>query len=465
MRVSKILFVDDDESFLRSLTRSFSRLFPGHPEIYSAKNAEDAEAIASAQEIDVAIIDLSLNSREGPGSGLRLLCSLLQHSPDIRVIVLTGHDCEKYGVDAITRGASTFLSKPPDIAHLVSLVRDAIDHAHLRQLYRSLLSSSSPLPLNIGLSSRNHAMRQALDLVCFAALNSNPVIILGETGTGKGLIAETIHRASLRLHQGRFVHYLPNFSSADLTASELFGHRKGAFTGAIIERKGLIEEAHQGTLFVDEVDQVPLQTQVSLLNVLQTKKFRPLGSNRELQSDFRLITASNSDVHQAVSEGRIRSDFYHRIAHFTINIPPLRERQEDIADLAEQFLLHSSAQNRLAVIGLSSNALGKLSSYNWPGNVRELLAVIESATALAAYRKQRLIEPEHIVFISPLSATSGKRKKAGTFRDLVRSFELELVEEALKQAEGNQTAAAQKLGLDRSTFRRILNRKHNPSPR
>jgi DNA-binding NtrC family response regulator len=252
-----------------------------------------------------------------------------------------------------------------------------------------------------------------------------------------------------------FLRYQPQFGSADLVSSELFGHQRGAFTGAIDARKGLIEEANRGTLFIDEVAELPRETQILLLEVLQNKSFRRLGSNRDIASDFRLVTATNVDPAEMVKKGQMRADFFHRIAHLTIELPPLRERREDIAHLADSIMKNTATRERLAVTGIAPAALSRLVRFSWPGNVRQLAAVIEGATFHAHYQRRKIIEVPDLSLDKdkPLEDSGGV-----SFRERVQDFERRLVEEALQRCGGNQSEAARLLALDRNQLRRVLKR-------
>jgi Nif-specific regulatory protein len=254
-----------------------------------------------------------------------------------------------------------------------------------------------------------------------------------------------------------FIRVQPTFGSADLISSELFGHEKGAFTGAVEARSGLIEEANGGTLFIDEVDELPQETQVILLNVLQEKTYRRLGSNKSRHSDFRLIVATNMPLEQLVTSKKMREDFFHRVSHCIIKLPTLSQRQEDIESLSEQFLEDIVTRENLNVRGFSTGVAPRLLSYAWPGNIRELQATIESAAYRAAYQNKRLIEFED--FNLPKKSSSKSPTNALSFRERIDAFAVQLAEEALARNGNNQTKAAESLKLDRTSFRRILKHK------
>lgn len=450
----KILFVDDDEASIRSLISSLRRLGTEF-EFLSTGSTQEAITTAKKEQPEVAVIDLSIEPSRGPESGYELLDELQTLDPTIRVLVLTGHGANDYGLEALQRGAASFLVKPADPKHLNALIRDAVSFSCLQRSYQQLSTKEDNLKNFTGLSSKSSSMDTVIEGVAYAASNNQPVLLVGETGVGKGVIAEAIHRASSR-KSGPFLRFQAGFGSSDLVSSELFGHQKGAFTGAVENRTGLLEEANQGTLFIDEVDEIPGETQVLLLNVLQEKVFKRLGSNKEIRSDFRLIAATNQNLEKILKTGKLRADLYHRIAHFTIEIPSLAERKADIPDLVNLFVANLSNKEKLAINGLTQAALAKLTRHNWPGNVRELQAVVEGGVYRASYARRRFVLPEDLRIQA--RGKTGKTSEL-SFREKVSSYEIQIIEEALAKANNNQSLAAELLQLDRSTLRRILARK------
>ena len=447
-----VLFVDDDEIATRRLIRSLES--KGAPyKALKATTSEQALKLSRDYTPQAAIIDLTINEKIGPDSGFDLIRDLLDIDHTIRIIVLTGSQDSHIGIKAIQHGASSFLNKPVDLNHIYQIILDGINSCHLKRHFLKLQKESNIHPAIPGFITASNAMKDVVEKIKFASSTNQPVLILGETGTGKGVVARAIHSISSR-SKYPFVRFQPSFVSSDLVSSELFGHQKGAFTGAIESRKGLIEEADQGTLFIDEIDELPEQTQIQLLTSLQEKIFRRLGQNKEIKSDFRLITATNC-LHEKILSGKvIRADFYHRIAHLIIELPPLREREDDIIYLAKHFLKELGDRERLKVIDFSQEALNKLRRYRFPGNVRELMAIVEKAAMLAQFREKRFIEGEDLGF------KKGRENelKDLKFRDLINNYEKQLVLEALNKFNNNQSQAAKSLGLDRSTLRRILER-------
>lgn len=443
-----LLIVDDDGDSVISLTRLIKQRMGGVA-VYGAASPVTALEIAQKQKPQVAIIDLHLEAGRGVDAGFQLLCDLQRTDSTVRVIILTGHGSVEFGVKALSLGAASFLEKPPDIDHLCALARDAFAQSNLRRAYRDLSAKGEPSQWHfVGASPLAEKVREA---VRYSARTTQPILICGETGTGKGLVAHAIHEESGR---APFVRYQPNFATADLVNSELFGHLKGAFTGAVENRGGLLLEADGGTLFLDEIDELPAEVQVTLLGVLQERKFRPIGANKEVTANFRLLCATNRDPSDAVASGKLRKDLYHRLAHTTIHIPPLRQRREDVAILVQHFLGELETSHELALRGVSDQALKVLTSHDWPGNVRELYAVVESAAFRAQFAGSMWIEAEH------LSLNSGgvAAAPATTLHDQVESFRRKVLTEVLQRNEGNMLRTADELGLDRTSLRRMLRR-------
>lgn len=439
----RVLFVDDDREFSRVLIRSLERELDSVELLHTATAAEARDKLEGAALI---VLDLELDPDAGPQSGLELIP---EFAGNARVIVLTGHGSEEFGLEALRKGAVSFLTKPVEPRHLKALIEDSLEYAQLKARLKELEAEfSSSIPA-VGLSSRDGRMRAVLKEIKFAASTAQPLLLLGETGTGKGVIARAVHDLSPSAHKP-FVRAQPAYGNFDLVQSELFGHERGSFTGAVTERKGLIEEANGGTLFLDEIDSLPRETQVMLLEVVQERKFRRVGSNRERSSSFRLIAASNRDKDEL--KQLIRQDLFHRLAHLVITIPPLRERQEDIEFLAVEMLSRISDTNRLKVNSFSPESLIKLRQYSYPGNLRELNAIVEQAAFRARFNERSIIEAEDV------NVEQNSTQGISDFRTQVNAFEAKLLKQALNAAGQNLSEAARTLGVERTQLRRMLKR-------
>lgn len=449
--MSSVLIVDDDFDAGQSLGRLLRTFIPDL-EVQAVSSSSKALSSREILNPQVAIIDLCLDELQGVESGFSLLAQFANQDPSMRIIVLTGHADSKHGVRALQLGAASFLEKPADPSHLVALVKDALSQSQLRRAYTALRDSSERT-LNHTLTGSSRVMQQLREEVLHAAQTNQPVLLLGETGTGKGVTARAIHEMSKRA-KNPFVRYQPNFATIDLVNSEIFGHTKGSFTGAQTERLGLLHEAGQGTFFLDEVEELPLETQVALLGVFQEKVYRAVGANRENALQCRIVCATNEDPLSAIENGRLRRDFYHRLAHCVIQVPALRQRLDDIPELVEAILLKLQQREETSTRSISEDALQLLMSHSWPGNVRELEACIENAAYRAQFKNRSEVCPEDL----KLNYASHGSQNARSFAEQVEHFKLKLINDALAEHGGNQLKAAKTLGLDRSTLRRILGR-------
>lgn len=447
MKAPEILIVDDDRTGLESLTRALAHATQ-NARLITASSPEQALETLKKIELDIAIVDLSLNRSQGVEAGYALITDLTREAPACRIIVLTGHAGTEFGVRALSLGAAHFLAKPADINHLNALIRDGIEQSRLRrQLARFQQRQQDQLARKvIGISSAAQRLREEIR---YAASSAQAVFIRGETGTGKGLCAQLIHQMSDTC-QNAFIRYQPLGGSADLTNSDLFGHRRGAFTGATENRTGLLLSAHRGTLFLDEIDELPRESQVALLGVLHDRTYRALGDNQICQADFRLISASNAEIESRIESGDFRRDLFHRIAHHQITIPALRERREDIELLCAFVIETFRSRHGMVIDEISPEALTLLKQHHWPGNIRELQAVIENALWKARYHKRSRVETADLTLERPSGST-----QSASLRHQVEAFEQQLVVAALNAHQGNCSAAARSLGIDRGTVRRI----------
>ncbi|HSZ57784.1 MAG TPA: sigma-54 dependent transcriptional regulator [Tepidisphaeraceae bacterium] len=371
-----VLLVDDELNIRKALSACLEA--DGH-RVVSVGSETDAELAIERRSFDLAFVDLFL----GKSSGLDLIPKLLGAAPWMKVVVITAFASLDTAIESMKRGATDYLSKPFTPAQ-VNMVTGKV--AQLRVLEQRLatlqdeLGQASP---EVDLSTQSPAMQRALTLARQAAPSDATVLIRGESGTGKSIVARAIHGWSARAAKPFAVVACPALS-AELLESELFGHVRGSFTGAVRDNPGRIVKSEGGTLFLDEIGELPLRVQPKLLRFLQDRRFERVGDQHTRQADVRIIAATNADLALAVARGSFREDLWYRLNVISIELPPLRERCEDIPDLAERLLLHFARQNRKPQLRLSAEAIGALQAYNWPGNVRELRNVLERATILCS---------------------------------------------------------------------------------
>ncbi len=375
MRESLHVLIVDDEAGIRK-TMAFCLESEGH-RVVAVSNFRDALAEASRRSFDVAFVDLRL----GVANGLDLIPALLAASPWLKIVVITAYASIESAVEAMRRGATDYLPKPFTPAQVELAVRKAMEVRALERKVASLTEDMERSQPEVSFSTESHAMQRALGLARRVAPSDAAVLIRGESGTGKTLLARAIHAWSHRAARPMAVVSCPSLSG-ELLESELFGHVKGAFTGAVRDYPGRIAACEGGSLFLDEVGDLPLSLQPKLLRFLQDREFERLGDFATRRADIRIITATNADLDQAVNEGRFREDLFYRINVITILLPPLRERPEDIAPMARRFLAFFSKQGRRAFLGFSKDTLDAITRYAWPGNLRELHNVVERAAIL-----------------------------------------------------------------------------------
>jgi len=441
---SRILIVDDDPSVRDVLGMLFER--EGWS-VTRAGSGEEALAAVRRQPTEVTFLDLRL----GEENGLDLLPRLIELRPEMSVIVLTAVGTIESAVEAMRRGADNFILKPVDPPRLLAIAAKGLESQSLRRKALQLeRASRAPSPFLPGASA---TMREVLHLAEIVAARDTTVLIVGETGTGKGLLARRIHDLSPR--RGRpFVELNCAGLQKDLTESELFGHERGAFTGAAERKIGLFEAAHEGTLFLDEIGEMDPAIQAKLLKVLEEKRFRRVGGLAEIEVDVRLVAATHRDLEKDAAADRFRQDLLYRLNVFRIEIAPLRERPEDIPPLAAHLLeRHRRPGGEPARISAAAARL--LADYRWPGNVRELRNVIERAVILCP--DGGAIGPEHLHLLESTGArpraaaqTTGVPRSTARLRDAERDH----LETALRARDGNVQAAARDLGISRGTLYR-----------
>jgi two-component system response regulator PilR (NtrC family) len=448
-RKPRILVVDDERSMRELLAIVLRR--EGY-EVMLAENGKEAVDALGRGPVDVLISDIKMPDM----SGVEVLRAAKQIDQDILGIMITAFASTDTAVEAMRLGACDYLSKPFDIDLLKMKVREKIENRQLRQenvLLKRTLGLSHQFANIIG---RSEAMLEVFKMIETVARTNSTILLTGESGTGKGLVAQAIHFHSLR-REKPMVSLNCGAMPEALLESELFGHMKGAFTGADANKKGLLEAAEKGTIFLDEIGEMSPVMQVKLLRVLQERRFRRVGGLEELQADIRVIAATNQDLARGVSEGRFREDLYYRINVIPIQLPPLRDRREDIPLIAEHFLTKFAEQMEKPVTAIARPTLELLMQYEWPGNIRELENVLERAVAL---EKTPAILPESL----PPSIRAASPKNGVVAPDTlpeggfdleahVKEIERGYIAQALERAGGVQVKAAEMLGMSFRSFR------------
>jgi two-component system response regulator HydG len=445
----RVLVVDDDEPHAQAVAESLERV--GY-DCVVATGGEEALRLIEEQTFDIVLTDLLME----PVGGLEVLAKAKRELPDTEVVILTGDNTIKAAVTAMKAGATTYLTKPLDIDELRTVADKA---SQAQRLARSNLDLQRQLNERFGFegvvgnSSAMHAVVARLRQI---APTSATVLISGESGTGKELVAKALHNNSPRRSKP-FVPLNCAALSENILESELFGHVKGAFTGADRERKGWFEYANGGTLFLDEVGDIPLSTQVKLLRVLESGEIVRVGTNEPVKVNVRLISATNRDLTEAIAAGTFRQDLYHRLKVVSLRLPPLRERRDDIPLLIDYFLKDFNAAHGKSVRTITPAARNVLTSYAWPGNVRELRNVVESMVVIDADGVLDLDDlTEDLQAVAPAPA---ERSSAGASHLVGRTLEdIEkfYIAETLKQTHGNREEAARLLGIGERTLYRKL---------
>ena len=453
---ARILVVDDEEIVVRSCLRILGE--ETDYEVDSVQDGMDALRRIDENPYDVLILDIMMPRMDG----LEVLQRVKETHPDIDVVMVTGLSQIDTAVRSMKLGAFDYLPKPFDPDELKLVVKRALERRQLLQEnleLRSEVSSKYRFENIIGSSPR---MQNVFRLIAQCAPTNSTVMLSGESGTGKELVARAIHYNSLRKDKP-FVAVDCNSLSENLLESEMFGHVKGSFTGAVTNKKGMFEVADSGTLFLDEIGNISLTTQAKLLRVIQEREFKAVGDTRTQAANFRLITATNKDLKAMVAEGTFREDLFYRINIFPIPIPPLRERREDIPSLAFHFLKVFNTELGKKVTEFSEGAMSSLVHYDWPGNVRELENTIHRAAILATENVVRQAHLTNIVDMGPrididVPRTSDelKRIKKAAREKSVENIEKLFVLEALKRNSWNVTRSAEETGMQRANFQALM---------
>lgn len=447
MSSGKILIVDDDANLLEVLK---VRVESAGYDVATVTGEDDALKAAERESFDLAIVDLQLENM----SGIDLMRELRLLIPDMPVIILTAYGTIQSAVEAVKKGAYGYLTKPFNSADLFSHIDKALEESRLSveiTRLKGLLEEDFSAPYIVFKSEK---MQQVLNVVSRVADGDSTVFINGESGTGKELIARAIHQASRR-RENPFVALNCAAIPESLLESRLFGHKKGAFTGAIDNTKGLFLQADKGTIFLDEIGDMPLGIQAKVLRVLQERQFYPIGGERLVEVDVRIVVATNKNLEEEVEKGLFRRDLFYRIHVIPIYLPPLRDRKDDIGLLVEHFLSRLNDQMKKGIKGLTSEAMKRLMLHDWPGNVRELENTLEFAAAMT---REDFISEE---FILPPKRKSGE-ELLRPLKEARDAFERGYLIKVLHACKGNVSEAAELAGRYRTDFYALL-KKHNLS--
>lgn len=447
-----LLIVDDEKNTREGLRSSLEDEF----DVYTAADIEGAMEVLRNDHVDLLITDLRLAGEDG----MTLIEEAMKLPQAPICIMMTAYGSVDSAVEAMKRGAYDFVTKPLNIDKLEILVRRALKEKSMESENRQLRQQVERRFGMENLIGESPAIREVLDTVRQVAPTKATVLIEGESGTGKELVAKAIHNLSNR-HKARFVAVHCAALSPQLLESELFGHEKGAFTGASERRMGRFEQASGGTLFLDEIGEIDAATQVKILRVLGERSFERVGGNKTIHVDVRLVAATNKNLAQLVAEGEFRDDLFFRLNVVQIKMPPLRDRPTDIPLLVNSFLRQFAAENEKAVRELTSEAMDALMTYRWPGNVRELRTAIEHGVVMTHTDRIGLTDlpPQirHAPEAFPQAPKEGAPLKTGTVNPLdLHETERQLIMRALRECGGNRTEAAKKLGISRRTLYRRL---------
>src|SRR5579884_1557482 len=445
-----ILIIDDEAAIRESLETLLA--IEGY-NVEAARSAEEGLAMLAASPRDLVLLDFALPDR----NGIEVLEEIRDRDPGLPVIMITAYGTVENAVKAMQAGATNFIQKPWDNEKLLADVRASISRLRMEEENRQLKRALKQRYSFENIVGKSEPMLKIFDLVAQVAPSRSTVLIQGESGTGKELIAKAIHANSPRKDRP-FVPVNTGSMPTDLLESTLFGHVKGAFTSAIASKKGLFEVADRGTLFLDEIGTMSIETQAKILRVLQDRKFMHLGGVQEMQVDVRIIAATNVDLRQAVKEGKFREDLFYRLNVITLDLPPLRQRKEDIPLLAEFFLRKYSDENQRQARSLTIDALRCMVNYSWPGNVRELENVIERAVVLSSGSEIGPdLLPDHIAGRGVALPFIESRADASLF-DVMEDCERHIIIGMLEKCGWNQTEAAERFRVPLSTLNQKIKR-------
>jgi len=450
--MEKLLIVDDSDEIRQQLKWGLNKDYSVH----LGRDVKEALDLFGKHKPKVVTLDLGLPpDPNGASEGLRCLGKILETNVNTKVILITGNEERATALEAIQRGAYDYYQKPIDLFELKVILRRAFHLANLEEENQRLSSSMETRASQLGmLFGQCPEMLEVFSVIKKVASCDVPVLILGESGTGKELVAQAIHEKSLR-KEGPFIPINCGAIPENLLESELFGHEKGAFTGAQSRVQGKFEYADKGTLFLDELGELPPALQVKILRFLQNRLIQRVGGREDIEVDTRIIAATNIDISDAIAKGTFREDLYYRIGVINISLPPLRERGEDIILLANLFMRRYSDAFNKRIRGFNNSALETMASYPWPGNVRELENKVKRAVILS---ETPILEPWDLG-LQESSEKSSKEFEGMSLREARNRLERRLISHALEKKEGNIVQAAELLGVSRPTLYDLM-KKH-----
>jgi DNA-binding NtrC family response regulator len=448
-----ILLIDDEEIIRDVISELLRR--NGYL-VHTAASAEEGLETLRSTAADLVLLDLMLPGK----SGLEALEEILQEDPDITVVMISAYASIENAVQATKLGAFDFVTKPFNNDELLNVIKNGLERRTLKLENRQLKKTFEERFSFHNIVAKSAAMQRVFDLISHVGPSRSTVLIVGESGTGKELVAKAIHNCSPR-SEGPFVALNSGGIPTDLLESELFGHARGAFTGAVSSKKGLFEIGDGGTIFLDEVGNLPLETQAKLLRVIQEREFRRVGGLENIKVDVRIIAATNIDLKTAVEEKKFRDDLYYRLNVISIPLPPLRDRRDDIPLLVEHFVKQICSEDGRPTCRLDQEALRLLMEYDWPGNVRELENAIERSVVLAPEDGSITRDLFPLDILDSESVNLGRLNfdsNGASLRDLVLEFERNLIVTALEKADWNQKKAAGLLRVNPTTLNEKLKR-------
>ena len=449
--MEKLLIIEDNEDIVAQLKWGLSKDY----RILTANDRKTAMSLIRKEKPGAVTLDLGLPPEpDGTEEGFICLKDILEGIPHTKVIVITGNDERESALKAVNMGAYDFYQKPIDMSELKVILKRAFYLHHIEQENRKLQEVINRDSRFEGMIGSSPKMEEVFTTIKKVAASEVTVLIIGESGTGKELVARAIHQRSIRRDKP-FIPINCGGIPDTLIESELFGYEKGAFTDAKTQRIGMIEKANEGTLFLDEISELPVQLQVKLLRFLQDKKIQRVGGREEIEIDTRIIAATNTDLQMAIKDGKFREDLYFRISVINIELPPLRERGDDILLLANSFLIRFNYANKKNIKGFSPEAINLLESYEWPGNVRELENKVQRAVVMT---DDQIIKPRDVLLGTPDLDVPKQDKPSLTLKDVREKAEFEMLQKALIKNAWNITRTAEDLGVSRPTLHDLINK-------